>query len=487
MAVMVVVVLALIAVPGGGAFAEENGATAPVPGADAPFSPTTGSDALDVGIADFLTDEQIAAAAARLQQRDAGDWSSADFGDVLYFASWYLGWEYVWGGKDPVRDGGFDCSGYICWVYNNVCGTGINGDYTNAATLYEDFCTPLSSSEARPGDVVFFRGTYGPSSYISHVGIYCGEGVMIDAGDPIGFHSIYGVTQEDGSPAPIVFGRLVTLSSSFIDLADVTVTVADQPWTGSPRAPKPVVEFAGRVLRPGIDYVYSYSNNDAIGTASVHIVGSGLYVGSRTVTFSIYNDMTHKYGFWDLDWDAWYAEDGIMDYILSNNIIQGYAGEPLFGPYDSLTRGQAVTILWRLEGSPAVAGQVFGDVDPVQYYASAVNWAYEAGVAHGYAGTNAFMPDAEVTREELATLIANYAAVKGLATDEGTDLSQFPDVAKVSPWAEDSLSWCVSQGIVSGKGTTLGDGSPLLDPQAEAWRASMAKMVTILARDLLAV
>ena len=95
--------------------------------------------------------------------------------------------------------------------------------------------------------------------------------------------------------------------------------------------------------------------------------------------------------------------------------------------------------------------------------------------------------DAEVTREELATLIANYAAVKGLATDEGTDLLQFPDVAKVSPWAEDSLSRCVSQGIVSGKGTTLGDGSPLLDPQAEAWRASMAKMVTILARDLLAV
>ena len=84
--------------------------------------------------------------------------------------------------------------------------------------LYTDWCTPVSREEARPGDLVFFKGTYGGDDYISHVGIYLGSGIMIDAGDPIGYDAIDLIKTESGDKAPIVFGRLngvmVTTSST---------------------------------------------------------------------------------------------------------------------------------------------------------------------------------------------------------------------------------------------------------------------------------
>jgi len=95
----------------------------------------------------------------------------------------YLGSQYVWGGTSPA---GFDCSGYVCWVYNQ---NGYNVGRTTANGLWNK-CQHISEAEAKPGDLVFFKGTYDTPG-MSHTGIYLGNGMMVSAGDPIKYANIH--------------------------------------------------------------------------------------------------------------------------------------------------------------------------------------------------------------------------------------------------------------------------------------------------------
>ena len=271
--------------------------SAPVPGADAPQSPTNAETHIEASVEDFASEEELDEAYSNLMMRSARDYSSATFADVLVYADQYVGLPYVWGGKDLYRDGGFDCSGFVNWVYNHVCGMNINSDYTSAASLYYNYCTPISEKDARPGDIVFWKGTYGNLDYISHVGIYCGNGVAIDAGDPIGYDRVTDIKNMNGKTAERVYGRLVSLSDTSIRLDSVIVKarVSDRAYTGSAQEPKPTVVAAGSVLKEGTDYTLSYSNNVNVGTASVTIKGKGNYRGSVTKNFKIYKD-TFKAG-----------------------------------------------------------------------------------------------------------------------------------------------------------------------------------------------
>ena len=100
-------------------------------------------------------------------------------------AAKYLGYPYVWGGSNPSTS--FDCSGFVCWVFTN---SGVhNLPRTTAQGIY-DQCTPVSASDAKAGDIIFFTGTYNSAGAVSHVGIYCGNGTMIHCGDPISYASI---------------------------------------------------------------------------------------------------------------------------------------------------------------------------------------------------------------------------------------------------------------------------------------------------------
>lgn len=100
-------------------------------------------------------------------------------------AARYLGYPYVWGGSSPSTS--FDCSGFVCWVFTN---SGVhNLPRTTAQGIY-DPCTPVSAADAKAGDIIFFTGTYNSPGPVSHVGIYCGNGVMIHCGDPIKYASI---------------------------------------------------------------------------------------------------------------------------------------------------------------------------------------------------------------------------------------------------------------------------------------------------------
>lgn len=108
---------------------------------------------------------------------------NARFAAMIREAEKYLGYPYIWGGSSPSTS--FDCSGYVCWVLNH---SGWRVGRTSAQGLY-NLCTPVSRSNARPGDLVFFKGTY-KTNGVSHVGIYVGENRMIHCGNPISYTNI---------------------------------------------------------------------------------------------------------------------------------------------------------------------------------------------------------------------------------------------------------------------------------------------------------
>ena len=108
------------------------------------------------------------------------------FAAMLAEAEKYLGYPYVWGGKNPTTS--FDCSGFVSWVINhsgwNVGSRGVMG--------LEDICTPVSAANAKPGDLVFFINTYDAPypDRPTHVGIYVGNSMMIHCGDPISYANL---------------------------------------------------------------------------------------------------------------------------------------------------------------------------------------------------------------------------------------------------------------------------------------------------------
>lgn len=100
-------------------------------------------------------------------------------------AARYIGYPYMWGGYSPAT--GFDCSGFVCFVFTN---SGVRDlPRTTAQGIYSQ-CTPVSASAAKPGDIIFFTGTYHSGTPVTHVGIYCGNGVMAHAGDPVKYSSV---------------------------------------------------------------------------------------------------------------------------------------------------------------------------------------------------------------------------------------------------------------------------------------------------------
>ena len=107
------------------------------------------------------------------------------FANMIREAEKYLGYPYVWGGSSPSTS--FDCSGFVSWVINH-CGNGWSVGRLTANGLM-GVCDIIPRSSAKPGDLIFFQGTYDTSG-ASHVGIYVGNGMMIHCGNPISYASI---------------------------------------------------------------------------------------------------------------------------------------------------------------------------------------------------------------------------------------------------------------------------------------------------------
>ena len=170
----------------------------------------------------------------------------------------------------------------------------------------------------------------------------------------------------------------------------------------------------------------------------------------------------------DLVPSAWYID--AVQYAYDHGLMTGTSATT-FSPNATTTRGMIVAILHRQEGEPVVNYlMTFDDVAEGAYYAEAVRWAASEGVVNGYSAS-AFGPGDAITREQLAAILYNYAAYKGMDTSARADLSSYSDAASVSAWAEDAMQWTVEEGLL--RGVT----NDTLDPQGAATRVQVAAIL----------
>lgn len=177
--------------------------------------------------------------------------------------------------------------------------------------------------------------------------------------------------------------------------------------------------------------------------------------------------------FRDVALGAWYHQG--VDFVVRDGYMKGM-GNGVFGVNTAITRGQIVTILYRMEGEPSVDGleNTFTDVKEGQFYTEAILWAASQGIVEGY-GNGTFKPEAAITREQLAAILYRYDGEQAVAENV---LAAFPDVKKVSPYAVEAMNWAVANDLIKGIG---GSASATLSPMASATRAQFA---TILMRYL---
>jgi hypothetical protein len=167
----------------------------------------------------------------------------------------------------------------------------------------------------------------------------------------------------------------------------------------------------------------------------------------------------------DVSSGSWYAE--AVQYVTASSLMAGVESGT-FGPTLSTTRGQIVTILYRLAGQPAVTGRApFLDVTVSSYCHDAVLWANANGIASG-AGDGTFNPAGTVTREQMATMFYRYAAIQGCDLTMSADLTVFEDSWMISKYAVAPMSWAVGAGLMNGTDAAT------VSPRAVTTRAALA-------------
>jgi uncharacterized protein (DUF2147 family) len=213
----------------------------------------------------------------------------------------------------------------------------------------------------------------------------------------------------------------------------------------------------------------------AAGTATITCTatdGSGVSAACEvTVTEAespekpwVFDDVTVNEGNWKYE---------AVKYVYENGYMTG-TGDTTFDPDKPLTRGMVVTVLYRMAGSPDITYTgTYSDVKAGKYYAKAVAWAAKNGIATGYSdGT--FGAEKNISRQELAKMICQFAKLQGYETTETTDISGYVDYSKVSGYASKYMQWAVATNLISGKKKS---GTYYLDPKGEATRAECAAIL----------
>ena len=208
-------------------------------------------------------------------------------------------------------------------------------------------------------------------------------------------------------------------------------------------------------------------------TDGIEITRKGIYaikVTDNVGNVTIVNfEKRDKVLFTDISETEWYYS--AIKYVFQNNIIRGY-DDYTFAPNDNLTRGMMVTILHRMEGKPEVSGtSKFPDVqDEEKYYYQAVKWATDNKIVNGY-NEGTFGPDDNILRQDLATILRNYARYKNKNINVTASLTNFKDYQKVDNYANTSMQWAVGSKVITGNK----DGT--LNPKGNATRAETASML----------
>ena len=191
-------------------------------------------------------------------------------------------------------------------------------------------------------------------------------------------------------------------------------------------------------------------------------------IDKLTVSTRIEVEFTNgKLSFTDVRESDWFYED--VAFAYENGLFAG-TSDTTFSPNASMTRAMLVTVLYRLEGQPAVNGRSgFSDVQYNGYYEDAVTWAADNGIVNG-TSTTTFSPNANVTREQMAAILYRYAQHKKYNTAASSGLNGFTDHASVSGYAAASLEWAVAEKLVNGSAGKL-------MPTGNATRAQVAAIL----------
>lgn len=179
-----------------------------------------------------------------------------------------------------------------------------------------------------------------------------------------------------------------------------------------------------------------------------------------------FSDVTVAPGNWKYD---------SIKYVYDNGIMNGISGTTRFDPDKTMTRAMFATVLYRMAGEPAVQYESkFQDVSNGRYYSNAIIWAYKQGIVQGMDGGIRYGIDENITREQMAKMLMEYARVQRYSTNEKADLNGFPDKNDVSDWATKYMQWAVGCGMISGKNI---NSAYYLDPKGNATRAECAAML----------
>ena len=216
------------------------------------------------------------------------------------------------------------------------------------------------------------------------------------------------------------------------------------------------------------------SENENIATVDQNGFIKSVSCGTTRITAQVGDKtaeliLTVALPFTDVSEQDWYYNS--IKYCYEKGIIKG-ATETEFRPSAKFSRGMLVTILWRMEGEPKVTNaKEFADVTSGKYYYNAIKWATSKGIVNGYSNGK-FGPEDNITREQLAVMLRNYAKYKGKNVSQTADISKYKDSGKTSGYAKTSVQWAIAKGIISGK-----DNGTRIDPQGTASRAEAASMI----------
>ncbi|MGI6361460.1 MAG: S-layer homology domain-containing protein [Bacillota bacterium] len=172
--------------------------------------------------------------------------------------------------------------------------------------------------------------------------------------------------------------------------------------------------------------------------------------------------------FIDVKEDDWFY--GAVEYVYKNDLMIGTSNNR-FSPHVGTTRAMIVTILHRLENTPAAGTpNPFSDVAKGKWYTDAIIWAAEGNIVKGY-GNGKFGPNDLITREQAAVIFYRYAEYKGYDVSARANLAEFSDVGSVSSWALKALSWANATDLIQGM-----DGK-ILAPKGNAQRCQIAAIL----------
>ena len=361
-------------------------------------------------------------------------------------------------------------------------------DAAQAAAQPGDVVTDLSDVNASTTtryDVVFHHGN-GTTQTLS---VYDGATITRPTLSNRGYNHFVGWTDQagkhynGGDAVKITADTTFTAQWSYIPPANPNykITIGDMEngtVTANPTAAK---AGATVTLTPVPDEGYALSTltvTDRFGDAvRVTEQADGTYTfpmpnGQVTVTatFVQVEEPAPTEPFVDVNEGDWFY-DAVV-YAYQNELMDGVGGNR-FAPNSETTRAQLVTILYRLEGEPAVSGDLpFTDVEAGIWYTDAILWAAQNNIVNGVSDTE-FAPGDDLTRQQLVTILYRYAETKGYDVSASADLSGYPDADQVQDYAQPAMAWAVAENIIQG----MEDGT--LKP---AGNASRAQIATILMR-----